>query len=389
VVLETSALRDLRPEHELILALARPKLTLEDQQRIRQFLTDRATEIDWGEFIDQASRHQVMPIIGRNLTRLRLTYTRQGKPIVPYRWIYSDVYEGSRRRNQALADEYAVVLRALNDAGMTYLIRKGPVLGEHVYHDPAARRISNLDIFMRRQDYPAYQRLVSDLGYRMGELSENGSAIVPFDRKTELYWKVNLTNTSLPYARVGDRDLVESYLLSSMFSLFQPMLGIRDDADELLDRSVAVRLYGEPSRMLHPVDQIVDSCIQIHLRATLFYYIESRKDLLVRNFLDLAYLLQQTAADFRDEFRARVDKYGIAQSVFYSLYFTRQVYPDAVPADLVEDFRPTDVGYLDEYGGFDGVRFTWRRSFAERLFDRHRAEEIAGRSQVPGPRSVV
>lgn len=386
---DNSQLRELRPEHELVLLLARPRLTPADQQGVRLFLANHADRIDWGEFIDQAARHQVLPIIARHLTRLRLTHTEAGKAVVPYRWIYTDVYEGSRRRNQALADEYALVLRALNDAGLRFLIRKGPVLGEHVYHDLAARRISNLDVFLCREDYPRLQQIAVDLGYRMGELSANGSAIVPFDRRTELYWKVNLTNTSLPYARVGDRDLVESYLLSTMFSLFQPMLGIRDDAADFLDRSVPVTLYGEPARMLYPIDQILDSLIQIHLRATLFYYIESGKDLLVRNFLDLAHLLRQAPDGYRDELRAQVDKYGVGASAYYSLYFTSQLYPDAVPADLLAAFQPQDLAYLDEYGGFDGVRFAWKRPFNERLFDRYRREEVAGRSKVPGPRSIV
>jgi hypothetical protein len=388
-MLQTTRLEGLRPEHELILALARPRLTPDDQECVRDFLTAHADVLDWGGFIDAASRHQVLPIIGRHLTRLRLTHDAGGKPLVPYRWIYDDVYQGSRRRNDALGQEYARVLRTLNDHGLRYLIRKGPVLGAHVYHDLAARRISNLDIFMRRTDYPQFQELATGLGYRMGELSANGSAIVPFARRTELYWKVNLTNTSLPYARVGDRDLVESYLLSSMFSLFQPMLGIKDDAAELLDRSVPTTLYGEPASMLHPADQMLDSCIQIHLRATLFYYIESRKDLLVRNFLDLAHLLRQASPEVLDELRVRVAKYGCGDSAYYSLHFTDQLYPGVVPPGLLASLRPGDDAYLDEYGGFDGVRHTWKSTFAQRLFDPHRVDEVAGRSQVPGPRSVI
>ncbi|MFI7553251.1 nucleotidyltransferase family protein [Micromonospora sediminimaris] len=387
--METTALGALRPEHELLLALSRPELSIEKQQEIRAFLAAHGTEIGWGEFLDQACRHQMLPLIGRHLSRLRLTHSDAGKPLVPYRWIYSDVYEGSRRRNQVLADEYARVLRALNAAGVRYLIRKGPVLGEHYYHDLAARRISNIDVFLRRSDYPRLQEAVTGLGYRMGELDATGSSIVPFDRRTELYWKVNLTNTSLPYARVGDRDLVESYLVSSMFSLFQPMLGIRDDADDFLDRSMPISLYGVPARMLHPADQILDACIQIHLRATLFYYIESGKDLLVRNFLDLVHLLLAANPETLDDLRARVARFGCGASAYYSLVHTWQLYPDLVPEKFVDEFRPADTAYLNEYGAFDGGRFTWKRTFAERLFDPRRIDEVAACSKVPGPRSVV
>ena len=388
-MLTTSLLDTPVAEQQLLLALARPALSTEDQGNIRQFLAAEATGVDWGRFIDLACRHMVMPLIARHLARYRLTHSDDGKPLIPYRWIYNDVYEGSQRRNAALAKESARVIQALNAAGLRYLVRKGPVLGEHYYHDLAARRISNLDLFMRRADYPVLQQTAAELGYRMGELSANGSSIVPFARQTELYWKVNLTNTSLPYARVGDRDLVESYLLSSMFSLFQPMLNIRDDAEDFLDRGVPVTLYGEPARMLHPADQLLDSCFQIHLRATLFYYIESGKDLLVRNFLDLAHLLARATPAVVDEFRARVEEFGRGQSAYYALHFGRQLYPDLIAEDLVRSFHPDDVSYLDEYGAFDGRPHTWRKPFAERLFDPGRIGEIAARRKVPGPRSMV
>ncbi|MFG2049369.1 nucleotidyltransferase family protein [Micromonospora sp. NPDC048935] len=388
-LLDTSSLDGLRPEHELLLALSRPQLSVDERRRIRLFLTTHSEAIEWGVFIDQACRHMVMPLVARHLTQFRLTLSDEGKPLVPYRWLYTEAYEGSRRRNLVLASEYARVLHALNDSAVRYLIRKGPVLGEHFYHDLAARRISNLDVFMQRADYPLLQQVLTDLGYQVGELTPNGSRIVPFDRRTELYWKVNLTNTSLPHARVGDHDTVESYLVSTMFSLFQPMLGIRDDAGEVLDASVPTTLYGVPARMLHLADQLLDSCFQIHLRATLFYYIESGKDLLVRNFLDLVHLLMKATPDCIEEFRGRVERFDLAKSAYYSLHFTRQLYPDLVPERLVDSFRPVDISYLEEYGAFDGEQYTWNRRFAERLFDPRRKAEVAGRSKVPGPRSMI
>lgn len=387
--METSLLNGLRPEHELLLALSRPRLAEAEQEHIREFLAAQETEIDWGEFIDQACRHMVLPIVGRHLTRLRLTHTRDGKLLVPYRWLYNDVYEGSRRRSLMLADEYGRVMRALNGAGLDYLIRKGPVLGERIYSDLAARRISNLDVFLRKADYPLFQEVAASLGYAMGELDASGSSIVPFDRRTQMYWKVTLTNTSLPYARTGDRDQVESYLLSGCFSLFQPMLGIANDAEDFLRSGVDTVLYGEPARMLHPAYQILDSCVQIHVRATMLYYIESRKDLLVRNFLDLVHLLGTASDDVLVELREAVAKYDCGRSVYYALHFALQLYPDLVPEDLMASFRPADLDYLDQYGAFDGDPHEWSQDFSERLFDNRRAEKVAVQSKVPGPRSRV
>jgi hypothetical protein len=388
-MLAASLLRDLRPEHELLLALARTRLTDDAQRRIRAFLAERATEIDWGNFLDQAARHMLLPLVSRHMSRLRLCVSEEGRTLAPYRWIYTDVYDGSRQRNQALGDEYARAIRAFNSAGLTHVVRKGPVLGQYVYGDPSARRISNLDVLMHRTDFPLFQQVATDLGYGMGYLAANGSTIVPFDRNTVLYWRVHLTNTALPYQRVGDRNLVENYTLSPWFSLFQPMTGVKDDGDELIENSVPTTLYGEKTRMLSPVDQLLDCAVHVHVRATMLYYIESKKDLPIRNFLDLVELLKRVPDSLVSEFRAKVEKYDCGDSVYYSFHFARQLYPDAVTQELVDSFRPPNVDFLDEYGGFDGLRLRWQKGFAERLFDSRRAENAEARSKVPGPRSII
>ncbi|MFD5315834.1 nucleotidyltransferase family protein [Streptomyces sp. NPDC127098] len=388
-MLKASTLRGLRPEDELLLALARLRLTTEEKDRIRSFLAAHEGKLDWGRFIDQAARHMVLPIVGRNLSRNRLTHAADGRPLMPYRWIYADVYEANRLRTALLTDEYGKVLRGLNDAGLPYLIRKGPVLGEHVYLDPAARRVSNLDVFLRRDDFAVYADVAAELGYDVGAPSVNGQRITPFDRRTELYFKTVVTNSSLPFMKVGNSSLVDMYILTGISSLFQPTTGLTNDVEELLDRSLPTTLYGVPARMLDRVDQILDACVQVHVRATMLYYIESGKDLTLRNFLDLIAVLESRPDDFVEEFEERVRRFDCADSVYYSLHHAGLLYPAFVPEDLVERFRPTKLDYLDEYGGFDGGCYRWQKPFAKRLFDTRRAAEVTARSAVPGPRSVV
>jgi hypothetical protein len=379
-------LGDLRPEHELLVLLTHPAFTREREQNTRDFIERHAAGLSWGDLIDTASRHQVMPMIARRLMIHRLTHDAHGTPLVPYRWIYADVYAGSRQRNLALADEYGTFFRALNAHGAEFAVRKGPALGEHVYHDIALRRISDLDILMRRADYATFAQVAVDHGYQKGNVAPNGLRIQPFTADVTEYWDDRLPHTSLPFAKVADRNSVEFTLLTCQFSLFQPL---REDADILLRRSVPTFLYGEPARMLDPVDQVMDACIQTHYHATIYYYIERGRDLLLRTFVDLAMLIAQAPVDVVGALVERANRFDLGDIFHFALYHLDQVFADVVPAALLAAFQPANSAYLDEYGGYEGPSHRWIRTFPERLFDHRRADEITGRSEIPGKRTTA
>ncbi|WP_170290503.1 nucleotidyltransferase family protein [Kitasatospora atroaurantiaca] len=384
-----SRLGDIPPEARLLLALARPQLTVAEQGRIHQFLSLSGRDLDWGFFLDQASRHGILPLVGRNLIKHRLIHLADGRTLAPYRWIYSYAYEGNRRRNLALGDEYAKVIRGLNEAGLDYAIRKGPVLTEGIYHNVGLRRMGDLDVLLRRDSLPEFASVIEGLGYQQGHLSRNAEQVVPFDRRTQLVWKVNLTNSTLPYLKPAQRDDVEVFVLDPCFNLFQPNSGIKAEADDFLAGAVDTVAFGEPTRKLDPVDQIIDVCVQLHVEATTLMYIEIGKDLTILKFLDLVLLLRRLSEEQLEALTTRVRGFGCGNSVRYALHYASQVFPDDVRPDLIAEFEPADPDLLEIYGVLDGKPERWEQSFAARLFDQRRWESLKAHSTVPGPRAVV
>ncbi|MET7620114.1 nucleotidyltransferase family protein [Streptomyces sp. NPDC005408] len=388
-LLAPPSLSGLSLEAQLVLSAARLRLTTAQQARIHRFLVTHGKELDWGRLVDLAARHGVLPLLGRNLIRLRLTQSEEGRPLAPYRWILSYVYEGNRRRNLALADEYAKVVRRLNELGIEYAIRKGPVLCEGVYRDIGARRMGDLDVLLRREDFPAFAACADDLGYEQGQSSQSGEKIVPFDRRTRMFWQVNLSNVGLPYLKLAQRDDVELFILDPCFSLFQARSGIDTDSAEFLGRAVPTTVFGEPARMLDPVDQVIDASVQLHVEATTLYYIEIGKDLTLLKFLDFIELLHPIRGEALNRLSDRVAEYDCPTSVHYALHYAAQLYPDDVPGELLSRFTPQDLRHLDEYGELDGDVQTWQQGFAERLFDPFRARSLSTGSNVPGPRAAI
>jgi hypothetical protein len=287
----------------------------------------------------------------------------------------------NRARNQALADEFGRVFAELNVAGLRFAVRKGFSLGEGEYHDPALRRIADLDVLMARADAKAAHEVLTRLGYTQGRLAEDGERIEAYSRETHAFWRMNLSN-QLPYRRVGGRPEVSDFNVDICHDIFQKKSGTSAEAGELLDRAVPVHLCGAQAWIPDPSDRLLDLCSHLHKEATSLHFVEDKQDLQLSKFLDLALVAGSYGSAKWVGFRKRVADYGAQAIAYYSLYFTSLLYPDAIPAMVLDALRPQDTGYLEEYGVLDGQPARWAHAFPERLFvtGRHTAGTV---SNVP------
>ncbi|WP_031089069.1 nucleotidyltransferase family protein [Streptomyces sp. NRRL WC-3549] len=373
------AVEDLPAHARLLLKMARLRLTPDDLAEIRG-LAD-GPGLDWGAFLEAAAWHKMLPLIGRHVDRYRLDRTAGGSAGFPYPWVFIGAYLANRTRNQALADEFGRVFAELEAAGLRFAVRKGFSLGEGEYHDPALRRIADLDVLLDRDDAPAAHQVLDRLGYAQGEVAEDGERIEPYSRETQLFWKVNLSN-QLPYRKPGGRPDVTDFNVDICHDIFQKKTGISVGAAELLDRAVPVVLCGAPAWAPAPDDRLLDLCSHLHKEAVSLHFVEGKQDLQLSKFLDLSLVAEATGEDAWRRFLERVDKVGAAEIVYYALHFTAVLYPESVPAHVLDAVRPDDTDYLEHYGTLDGQPVRWQQGFLARLFNsgRHTAGTV---SNVP------
>lgn len=376
---EEGAVAALPAHARLLLALAHPRLNADQRAEVRRLAA--APELSWPAFLDAAARHKLLPLIGRHVERYRFDREQADLPAFPYPWVFIGAYVANRVRNQALADEFGRVFDELTAAGLRFAVRKGFSLGEGEYRDPALRRIADLDILMARADAKAAGDVLARLGYTQGRLAEDGERIEPYSRETHAFWRMNLSN-QLPYRRVGGRPEVSDFNVDICHDIFQRKSGSSAQAAELLDRAVPVHLCGAQAWIPDPADRLLDLCSHLHKEATSLHFVEDKQDLQVSKFLDLAVVAARYNADAWDAFRKRVAAYGAEAIAYYSLHFTAILYPESVPADVLDALRPPDTGYLEQYGELDGQPARWAQSFPARLFDsgRHTAGTV---SNVP------
>lgn len=373
----------LSPETELLLRLSLPTLSAEQVDTCRELLAQHGRTLDFGVLIDQAARHGVLPLIGRNVMRHGIHIADDGSTLLPYHWLYHAAYETNLSRNRAIADEAGHLLRGLRQAGVKFAVRKGPALAEHRYRDLGARRMVDVDILVLREDLPSCAEVLGARGFGQGRIDRTRARVVPFERSTRAFWRINLNN-ELPYIKLAHRDDVEVYEVDLCLSIF-PLKGPNYPAtSELLDRAVEVPLCGADAWVLSPEDELLDLCVHLHKEATSLLYIGDGADLKLQRFQDVALTCAALAnEDFVRSFVRRVTESGVASEVYYTLHHTHALYGQAVPEAVLDALRPDKLAYLDEYGHADGNPGTWRDPFIARMFDPSRRLQVTATSSIP------
>jgi hypothetical protein len=185
----------LRPETELLLSCARPRLGGAAAERCRSLVR---LALDWGMVVDQARRHGVDPLLYRHLAAI-------DEPSIPA-WVRDRLrlhFETNAVRNRLLTAELSKVLAQLADANVAAIPYKGPVLARTAYGDVALRRFADLDVLVRRADVRRAVAALGALGYeprlRLTRAQERAflgfHCEYPLDRArgrltTEIHWDV-------------------------------------------------------------------------------------------------------------------------------------------------------------------------------------------------------
>jgi hypothetical protein len=115
---------------------------------------------DWSHLQALCVRHGVLPLVARQLEA-------HFSAAVPAE-ARADLGRAARAalgRSLVLAEELRRVLADLRARGIPALAYKGPALAVQLYGDVAARTFRDLDVLVRRADFPAARAALVELGY--------------------------------------------------------------------------------------------------------------------------------------------------------------------------------------------------------------------------------
>jgi hypothetical protein len=126
--------------------------------------------VDWIALIRLATRHDVMPLLYRNLSQVCSDSTPENI-LGPLRARFEAQTAHARRH----AEELVRILPLFKDHGIPAVPYKGPALAQKLYGDLALREFGDLDIQIFERDVPKAQDLIRRLGYKFVSLKDTDS----------------------------------------------------------------------------------------------------------------------------------------------------------------------------------------------------------------------
>lgn len=185
------------PSERLLLCCSRSKFDDETRQQILNLLKEK---IDWEGFITQARHHGIAAS-----TYLHFKQLEKGIPEEVKNRLRK-MYLWNLGHNLKLWSALEQILKTFNQANIEAIPLKGIFLAEHLHGHIGIRSSSDLDLLVRREDFPRAKKELAKIGYvptrrhTQRSLSAPSYVIKDFQNLTfrimGLIWKFTGTSTS-------------------------------------------------------------------------------------------------------------------------------------------------------------------------------------------------
>jgi hypothetical protein len=222
-----------RPEHEIVLCVARRELDVEERARLRNLLTQVS---DWEYLVATASIHGLLPLLHKHLQSTE-------RDLVP-----GNIR--SRIKREAVANTQTVLhlvgkqlklYRLFKDHEIRVAVLKGSALAQSAYGDISLRQAGDIDVLISRADFARAKTLLESLGYQM----------TPSLTAAQLSSHLT-TNCEIQFVRDDWFTVVDLH-----WALAPKSFVFKMDTDELLSRLQPVTIAGTEIDTLSTEDLIV------------------------------------------------------------------------------------------------------------------------------------
>jgi len=227
----------VRAEDELLVCSTRLRPESETTSRLQTLLQ---SPLDWDYLLWAAHQHGLVPRLYRFL---RATCPQDVPPAAMA--ALQDAAKENAARGLFLTGELLKILSVFQSQGVLAVPFKGPALAAWVYGDPAMRQFCDLDILVRREDFPRAKNLLVSLGYRP-------CPALPDDREAAYLKK----QYEYKFVHAEEGNLVELHLDISPHFLFLPV-----DSRTLWENLEPWKLAGKTVLTFQAEDLLLFLCV--------------------------------------------------------------------------------------------------------------------------------
>ncbi|MFC1590600.1 nucleotidyltransferase family protein [Candidatus Omnitrophota bacterium] len=225
------------------------------------------------------------------------------------------------KNNASRIHEFKKALRALNAGGITPIVLKGAYLSEKIYRDLGVRRFDDIDIMVKKEEFPGTESILFGLGY-----SHTAPQRVPYSLK-----------------------------FGSQVSFIKGVSVIDVHWDIVdLDRfnmvtAIEVNDFWEHSRVIDLFDGKVAEFSNEYLLLYLLLHLALQHSF-AGSFLyeDIKEVVRQSKIGW-DEIVNKARQYKVKKPVYFGLYYSREFCGAEIPDKTLLSLKPKRWGVVDQY----------------------------------------
>lgn len=290
--------------------------------------------VNWETLIDIAVYHGVASIIYRNIRDAKYEFLDKN--------FYSEIesyYYGIAGKNTKYFREMEKILLSLNESGVGTIVLKGAALGESVYNNIALRPIEDIDLLVKKFDFPAAKAAFRRWGYNVHDKPFPSSMHKKIEQ--ERHKPFEKYESELHFFDRQNRyffDVHWNLLIICESGISET---VQLNIERIWKRAKTIRVGEAKAYLMSDEDLLIYLCL--HLRERHFEKARSR----LIWWHDIYMILKKRTADFNvSYFLSAVSEYGAGISVFSVLKTAETLFGIKLP-DEIDNAIDSDIVCFD------------------------------------------
>ncbi len=339
-------------------------LGIDEDKEERLFELLEADNIHFGELIEQAIRHHLLPLLAHTLERHCSSVQVPGR----LRRFLRSHLDLNRHRNRVLTRESLQVLKTLQTSGIKVACTKGVVLQFTMYDDPAARAMFDVDMMILPQDRNRVTNIMADLGYVVGHYDWSTGSIIDLPRQTEIMYRLNPDH--LPhYIRLTHQVPVPFVAIDFANSLTWTRSPWHVPMEEALAEITSVSITDNQELENEALPTLSVQYLFLFTVLHLFreaWFQRTAPFTKLAQFCDIVRLWSREKDALRNRLPTILEQHALVEPVAWVCEHTDSIFGTSIVRELCLQGQVSDKWLHSAYG-LDGSNLTWVGTMRNRL----------------------
>lgn len=255
-----------------------------------------------------------------------------------------------------------------------YAVLKGPYLAENAYGETGLRSSSDIDILVDKRNLENMYEILNNDGFKQQYYDIKTNTLKEYSRSQKAFYCMNLHQTA-PFRKIINSHLITVDLNFSITWNNDKIKYV--DIDSFLSDVKRINICGQNINVLTHEKNIIQICLHHYREMNLIYSIVNHKSINLQQFCDVYYYIVKNYNDIKwDLFFKLLNEYDINEYIYYILYYTNLIFDDDIFSNILQQTKPNDLDYLEEFGIEIDKKKKWGIDIFTRLFSKNMNELI-------------